>query len=327
MAASRSRNVDSVKTTLRWEPPSTAGEEDLKGIMGPGAELELVDQEVRGVLQPVFARRPPNLRALLEQGASRHSASPYLVHPGGVVSFSEAAGLIANMAEHLRHHYGIAKGDRVALAAATCFEHVIAAWAVIVLGGVIVGLNGWSAGPEMEFGIAMTEPKLLVGDTMRLARVEGRFPQLPRYDVAELASDFAGRPAAMPSTPIDEDDPFVILFTSGTAGRPKGAVLSHRNNLHWIQSIVLRVARSRRAPAPDSCEIAALPMFHISGLTAQAISSVATGTKLVYHSAEQRWSPEEHLRLSERHRVTTWRIVPTQGWKLVDSPSGTEYDL
>ena len=295
--------------------------------MGPGASFELVEQEVLGVPRPVFARRLPHLRALLVQGASQYPQSPYLVHPGGVVSFAEAAGLVANTAELLREEFGITRGDRVALAAPTCFEHVIAAWAVIVLGGVIVGLNGWSSGSEMEYGIDMTEPKLLLGDSRRLERVEGRFRGLPRHNLAELDLILAVPPAKMPSTPIDEDDPFVILFTSGTTGRPKGAVLSHRNNLHWIQSIALRTACSGRAPVRDSCEIAALPMFHISGLNSQAISSVATGTKLVYQSSEQRWSPEAHLRLSEQHRVTAWRIVPTQGWKLAESQSATEHDL
>jgi acyl-CoA synthetase (AMP-forming)/AMP-acid ligase II len=295
--------------------------------MGPGARLELAEQEVRGIPQPVFARRLPHLRALLEQGASQYAESPYLVHPGGVVTFGEAAGLVANMAEHLHEEFGIAKGDRVALVAATCFEHVIAAWAVIVLGGVIVGLNGWSTGSEMEYGIEMTEPELLLGDSRRLARVEGRFPRLPRYNLEQINPDLDVRSSVMPSTPIDEDDPFVILFTSGTTGRPKGAVLSHRNNLHWIQSIALRVACAGQTPLRDSCEIAALPMFHISGLNAQAIMSAATGAKLVYTSAEQRWNPEEHLRLSEQHRVTTWRIVPTQGWKLAESPSSGDTDL
>ena len=263
--------------------------------MGPGGDLELIEEEVLGVPQTVFARRLPHLRALLEEGASRHAQSPYLVHPAGAVSFGEASGMAANVAEYLREEFGVGKGDRVALAAPTSFEHVIAAWAVIVLGGVIVGLNGWSTGAEMEYGLELTEPKLLLGDARRLERIEGRFPRLPRRNLVELAPIFSGPPAEMPSTAIDEDDPFVILFTSGTTGRPKGAVLSHRNNLHWIQSIALRVASAGREPVRSPCEIAALPMFHISGLNTQAISSVATGTKLVYQSSEERWSPEEHF--------------------------------
>ena len=316
-----------MKTTLRWEPPSPSIDRGREVVTGRGGDLELIEQEVLGVLLPVFARRLPHLRALLEKGASHHSQSPYLVHPDGVVSFGEAAGLAANLADHLRDEFGVAKGDRVALAAPTCFEHVIAAWAVIVLGGVMVGLNGWSTGAEMEYGIEMTEPKLLLGDARRLERVKGRFPRLPRRHLEELAPILGGPQAEMPSTPIDEDDPFVILFTSGTTGRPKGAVLSHRNNLHWIQSIALRVASSGREPVRDPCEIAALPMFHISGLNTQAISSVATGTKLIYQSATQHWTPEEHLRLSAQHRVTTWRIVPTQGWKLVESAAAGAHDL
>ena len=296
--------------------------------MGPGASFELVEQEVLGVLLPVFARRLPHLRALLEQGASQYSQSPYLVHPDGVVSFAEAAGLVANTAEHLREEFGVTKGDRVASGGATCFEHVIAAWAVIVFGGVIVGLNGWSSGAEMEYGIDMTEPKLLLGDSRRLERVKGRFPGLPAAQPGRnWISILAVPPAKMPSTPIDEDDPFVILFTSGTTGRPKGAVLSHRNNLHWIQSIALRTASSGRAPVRDPCEIAALPMFHISGLNPQAISSVATGTKLMYQSSDSTGAPEEHLRLSAQHRVTAWRIVPDSGMETGGVPRQRSHDL
>jgi hypothetical protein len=81
-----------VKTTLRWEPPRTAGEEELKGIMGPVAELELVHEEVFGVLQPVFALGY-RTSGFSWSRASQYKSSPYLVHPGGRVSFDEAAGL------------------------------------------------------------------------------------------------------------------------------------------------------------------------------------------------------------------------------------------
>ena len=168
-----------------------------------------------------------------------------------------------------------------ALAAATRYEHVNAAWAVVAAGATVVGLNGWWTGPEMEYGISLTAPKLLIGGAALLAGVDGRLPGLPRDDLEEVADSWFGTGASLPSGPIDENDPFVILFTSGTTGRPKAAVLRHRNNLHWIQSIGLRTAVSGRSPG-RACEIAATPMFHISGLNSQAVASVAFGTKLVY---------------------------------------------
>ncbi len=312
-------------TTLSWEPGPSVAEDRRQELMGPGGPFEMVEQVVLGARQTVFARRLPHLRALLESGVATFGDDPWLVHPDGEVTFSQAASLIAGTAAVLGQ-LGVGRGDRVALAAATSYEHVIAAWAVVAAGATVIGLNGWWTGPEMEYGISLTRPKLLIGDGTHLARVEGRLPGLPRFDLDEVPQAWSGSDMSLPSTPIDEDDPFVILFTSGTTGRPKAAVLSHRNNINWIQSIALRTAMSGRSPG-RSCEIAATPMFHISGLNSQAVASVAVGTKLVYMRPPGRWSAEEHLSLSEQHAVTAWRLVPTQGWKLLEAPSARRRDL
>ncbi len=279
-----------------------------------------------GVRHEVFVHRHPHLRALLEEGSARHPSRPYLVHGERIVTFGEAAQLIANSAASLKAEHGIERGDRVAIASANRFEFVIVAWAVIVLGAVVVGLNGWWTGSELTYGIGLTNPKLLIGDRPRLDRLKGMGEDLPRRDLDEIAGAWFGGSASLPDQEIDEDDPFVILFTSGTTGRPKGAVLTHRNNLHWIQSIALRTAATG-APPKETCEIAALPLFHISGLNCQAISSVSTGTKLVYMPPPGRWAPEHQLELTERHSVTTWRLVPTQAWRLLEYPDVGRYDL
>jgi acyl-CoA synthetase (AMP-forming)/AMP-acid ligase II len=313
-------------TVLRWTPSGPLGPEQLGALLGPGAPFEVTEEEVLGVRHEVFARRLPHLRALLAEGAARFEDRPYLVHADRTVSFAEAAQLAANTAVALRDEYGIERGDHVAIAAANRYEHVIAAWSVIVLGAVVVELNGWWTGPELEHGIQLTKPKLLIGDGPRLARLEGRVLELPRRDLDEACpSWFVGR-EALPDTPIDEDDPFVILFTSGTTGRSKGAVLTHRNNLHWMQSIALRGLAAGRPPT-ETCEIAALPLFHISGLNCQAVSSVGTGTKIVYMPPPGKWSPEHQLGLTARHGVTTWRLVPTQAWRLLECPDVGRFDL
>jgi len=313
-------------TVLRWSPPAPCTPERLAELMAPGGPFELVEEEVLGVRHEVFARRLPHLRALLVEGAARFGDHPYLAHADRTVSFVEAAQLVANTAAALRDEHGIGRGDRVAIAAANLYEHVIVAWSVIVLGAVAIELNGWWTGPELEYGIHLTEPKLLIGDGPRLARLEGRVSELPRRDLDEACQSWFAGQAALPDTPIDEDDPFVILFTSGTTGRSKGAVLTHRNNLHWMQSIALRGAAAGPPPA-ETCEIAALPVFHVSGLNCQAISSVGTGTKIVYMPPPGKWSPEHQLALTEQHRVTTWRLVPTQAWRLLECPNRGRYDL
>jgi acyl-CoA synthetase (AMP-forming)/AMP-acid ligase II len=313
-------------TILRWSPPASVAREDQAELLGPGGPFEVVEEDVLRVCHEVFARRHPHLRALLTDGAARFGDRPYLVHADRTVSFAEAAELVASTAAALRSEHRIGHGDHVAIAATNRYEHVIVAWSVIVLGAVVVELNGWWTGPELEHGIQLTEPKLLIGDEPRLARLAGRVEGLPRRDLDEACpSWFAGR-HALPDLPISEDDPFVILFTSGTTGRSKGAVLTHRNNLHWMQSIALRGAAAGRSPA-GTCEIAALPLFHIAGLNCQAISSVGTGTKIVYMPPPGRWTPEHQLALTERHGVTTWRLVPTQAWRLLECPDLGRHDL
>ncbi len=317
---------DNVPTTLRWVPGPAFGPERRQAMMGPGAPFEIVEQEAMGTRHEVFAQRYPHLRALFEDGTTRNSSRPYLVHGEHTITFAQSRKLVAAAAAALRREHGIGRGDRVAIASANRYEFVIVAWAVIVLGGVVVALNGWWTGPELEYGIGLTRPTLLIGDEERLARLTDLVPDLPRRDLDDATSTWFEGDDPLPVVAIDEDDPFVILFTSGTTGRPKGAVLTHRNNIHWAQSIALRGAASG-AMASESCEIAALPLFHISGLNCQAISSVATGTKLVYMPPPGRWSPESQLALTEQQGVTTWRLVPTQAWRLLEYARVDDYDV
>ena len=122
-----------------------------------------------------------------------------------------------------------------------------------------------------------------------------------------------------------------MLFTSGTTGRSKGATLSHRNNLHWAQSVMLhgaaRIALGDARPAAGRpVAMSASPMFHVGGLNCQLIPAMLTGGKIVY-PAPGRWSEERHLELTEQHGATQWSLVPTQAWRLVDFPRLHDYDL
>ncbi len=120
-------------------------------------------------------------------------------------------------------------------------------WAVTALGGVTVALNGWWTGPEIGYALELTEPKVLLGDRRRISRLEGidvgGLPCVVFEDEFE-GIESSGAGAALPDVDIDEDDPFLILFTSGTTGRPKGAMISHRSNIHFGLSTYLHGPRT-----------------------------------------------------------------------------------
>ena len=272
------------------------------------------EQDVLGVRMPVFVRRQTSLWDLLVSAAERFPDRPYVIFPDARFTFREILGPVAAAARVLRDSYGVGKGDRVAIASANCVEYVIAFWATTALGGVTVALNGWWTAPELSYGIQLTDPKVVLADARRLERIE-QTPDDLGMPVVALESDWwragesgggAGSAAAqtvaadVPVNVVDEDDPYLILFTSGTTGRPKGALLSHRGNIHFIQSSLLSGALSalaapeRSADAVPPCVLSASPMFHIAGMNSQIVMAPVTGMTIVY-PPPGRWQEAVHL--------------------------------
>ena len=203
-------------------------------------------------------------------------------------------------------------------------------------GAIVIGLNGWWTGPELAYGVELTQPKVLIGDEPRLQRITEAGTQVdaPILRWEELAAKVARGEAPLPDTPIDEDDPFIILFTSGTTGRPKGATLSHRNIIHFALSSGFaaqspRCSRTpgaprRRWPRPHRCRAA--PFFHISGIAPIMMGGPFYGTAIVF-TPPGRWDETTHLELTAKHRVATWTGVPTMYWRLLEHPDFESYDL
>jgi acyl-CoA synthetase (AMP-forming)/AMP-acid ligase II len=324
--------------TLRWPDGDRLGPQARAALIGAGAPFELADADVLGVNMTTFVRRPASLRELLVSAAERFGDQPYLVFADRSFTYRSVIAPVAAVAAALRDKYGVGRGDRVAIAAANCAEYALGFWAATSLGAVTVALNGWWTGPEMTYGLQLSRPRVLLGDRRRLERLDGVDHGVPAVgfeeDFADLEAYGAG--AALPDGPIDEDDPFVILFTSGTTGRPKGAVLSHRSNIHFIQSSLLGAAARRTlvadpgpaslSPAGSPCIISASPMFHVGGLNCQLVMATATGAQLVY-PPPGRWREDQHLQFSEAYRATNWSLVPTQLWRLLDWPELDSYDL
>ncbi len=235
------------------------------------------------------------------------------------------------------------KGDRVAIASANTLEYTLTIWACIAMGAIVTGLNGWWTGPELAYGVELTAPLVVIGDEPRLARIaeSGVDIDVPVVRWDELKALVAARgEAPLPDTPIDEDDPFIILFTSGTTGRPKGATLTHRNIIHFALSSGLRgatsamLASAANAANPGSgtaspmaaASLCAGPFFHISGIAPIMMGGPFYGTSIVF-TPPGRWDETTHLELTQKHRIATWSGVPTMYWRLLEHPDVDSYDL
>ncbi len=324
--------------TLRWYDDELLSEDQFAVLCGPGAVFELVEEDVLGTRVKVFAQRQENLRQVLTDAASQFGDRPYFVFPDETVTFAETPARVAAIAAVLADEYGVEKGDRVAFAGANSLTYALTEWAAICSGAIVAGLNGWWTGPELAYGIELSQPKVLFCDQPRLDRLTeaGATPtDIPVVLFDDLAAQVAVRndtDALLPDVPLDEDDPFIILFTSGTTGRPKGATLSHRNMIMFGTSSALgraavTLAAGGPPPAPNPpVAICGSPFFHISGTAPLLCTGPRFGTTLVFPPVG-RWDPLTHLELTERYRVTTWSGVPTQFWRMLEHPEFDRFDL
>jgi long-chain acyl-CoA synthetase len=161
----------------------------------------------------------------------------------------------------------------------------------------------------------------------------GGDPRLHRFD--ELRDEGG---LGWPTTPIEEGDPAVIFYTSGTTGRPKGAISTHRNMVANLANTIFNTVVSAMVaeadagdapsvPAPTSVQVAALltsPLFHVSGCHSSLVVGTLGGVKLVI--PQGRFEPDKALRLIQDESVTIWATVPTMVWRVCEFPDRHDFD-
>jgi long-chain acyl-CoA synthetase len=310
-------------------------------LIGPGGAFELGVESVLGEQIMVFKNRNGSLREILESSAN-HGDNEFIVCEGQRITFREHLARVSTVAWHLRHTYGVNPGDRVAILADNHPQWIITFWATVSIGAICAGLNGWWNKDEIQHALDEALPRLLIGDRKRLARLAG--VELP-FPVLCIEDDFAaleqgwdatdGNVPALPDCQIAEDDPALILYTSGTTGRAKGALLSHRCLITFLSSAIfsgfrmMMMEAESGKPLPGSslpnCGLFSAPLFHLSGLFTGVITSLAVGMKTVWTLG--RFEPEKILQLIEAERVTTWPSLGSMAARVLDHPDFARYDV
>lgn len=294
-------------------------------LTGPGGPFETTVEDVLGAPLPVLKNRGRALREVLAASAALGDRE-YLVTEDRRLSYAEHAAEVGALARALRDRYGVGKGDRVGILAANTPEWVVAFWAAQSLGAIAVGYNAWWTPREIAYGLGHTEPAVLIVDAKRAERVAELGVAVPvltmERDVPALVAEFAAD--ELPDAAVVEDDPAVILYTSGTSGRPKGAVHSHRNLLAVIDyhrfndALAAAFAGGADDGSPKGRRfLLTSPLFHIASLHNLVLPRMVTGdTAVIYQGA---FDADRVLRLIERERISNWGAMPTMATRLLEA--------
>ncbi len=316
-------------------------EEACARVCAPGSPFEIVEDE-RGKRR--FKNAPPNLRSLFDIARSGGD-DIFLVYEDERWSFDAVFARIDALGDALVNRYGIAKGDRVAIGMRNYPEWVMSMLAIISIGGVSVSLNALWVEEEIDYALADSGASLLIADDERIRRaidpcrrlgvrmLEVR-AKVPSADDVDQWDDVVTPGRSMLVVDVGWDDDATILYTSGTTGRPKGAVSTNGAIVSSVMAFGSRAAvdviRAEAAAAADGQPpatplvfILIVPLFHVTGCVPVLLSCVASKSKLV---VMYRWNAEKALELIERERVTNFVGVPTQSWDLVSSPRFGDFD-
>jgi long-chain acyl-CoA synthetase len=252
-----------------------------------------------------------NMLSMLDERAGSDRSA--LVHRGRTITFRELAEEAARFHAGLVE-LGIGPGDRVMIFAGTTPWFVTALFGTLHAGAVAVPANPLSPPPEMSTEMAAVRPALVVVGPAAAASIaecaiDAPVVALPGANVADAIAyeDFLGEPGRT-AVERESDDLAMLLFTSGTAGSPKAAMLTHRNLVSNLEQV--HGARSELVDR-DDVGFGVLPMFHILGLNALFTMVLFNGGSMVL---VERFDPLQSVALVRDHQVTVVSGPPAM-WK------------
>jgi acyl-CoA synthetase (AMP-forming)/AMP-acid ligase II len=304
----------------------------ISQLTGAGAPYEL---EVRDGLRR-YRTAPAILPEALATGRA-HGAAEFLLYEGERWSFEDffseadaaAAALLAR---------GIGPGGRVAIAMRNYPEWMAAFVAVVSIGATVVPLNSWGTPADIAFGLEDSGASLVICDEQRYRGLAADYPALGDEAIIARPADpdhpqawqqvlAPHRGAGAPDISCSGDDIAMIMYTSGTSGRPKGAVSTHDAICQAIVNLectAIAAAMSNgeafaamleRGHPPTA--LLGIPLFHVSGCHSQFLTCLRGGRRLIIM---YKWDPQKALHYIETERATTIAAAPSMLIDLLEAP-------
>ncbi|HEY2386786.1 MAG TPA: class I adenylate-forming enzyme family protein [Candidatus Binatia bacterium] len=334
--------------------PAVSIAEAHRILSAPGSLFEVEEKVIRGARIKTWKNAPPSL-AMVFAMSMAYGPRVHLVNDDERVTFDAHRLAVAKLAARLVAD-GVRKGDRVAIIMRNLPEWSVAFWAASLVGAIVTPLNAWWTGPELEYGLCDSGTKVAIADAERWQRLRehvDQCPDLKKIYVSRTSEEIADPrvqkleevigapngwaelpPTDLPQIQFDPDDDAAIFYTSGTTGKPKGAVITHRNIVSNVFNALSAMARAalRRGQAPSMPDaggiqraiLISVPFFHATGCFAIMIPAMMGGAKLVM---QRKWNAEQALELIERERITNAGGVPTIAWQLIEHPRFNDFDL
>ncbi len=264
---------------------------------------------------------------LVDWNARKYPDKTALVFEGRRYSYAEMKRRIDSLASSLRR-LGVSGGDRVAVLAPNCSQLFELYFVVARLGAILVPLNTRLNSNEMLYIMTDATPVALVVEEEFLGvagDLQGRIPvvkNLIGIGAAPIGylnyEDLASREASPNPVAVNEDDVSCILYTGGTTGFPKGAMLTHKNLLLNVMNVCIELQLMR-----DDINLSLSPLFHCASLWAALCLFYLGGTSVI----ARRFIAEDALKLIQDERVTFCHPVPTMVIEMVEHPNVRRYDV
>ncbi len=335
--------------------PVLSIEDANKMLAQPGTPLAVAEGEIDGIHMRYYPEAPPTIRFLIE-ATKAHGDRDFVIYDDERVTYDSHFRAVSHFSRTLKDKFGLQAGDRVAVIMRNFPQWPVSFFSALSIGAIATPMNSWWTGDEIEYGLKNAGVKVAIVDPQIYERIRVHLGNLPDLEAVIIAreteeerndprvhnfEDFIGEPddwatledVGLPDIKIAPDDDATLMYTSGTTGKPKAALATHRaivsnflNSMTCQARMFLR--RGEEVPEPDPGEqratLLAIPFFHATGAFAVLIPTLLRGDKIV---SMYKWDAGKALPIIEKEKITTIGGVPAIAWQVLEHPDRDKYDL